>query len=142
MANSVTTPIYPKEDQRDRWEERADDMGMSLSEFIQAMTEAGMKKFDASVQPDESAGELREQRNELKAELDRARERIENLETRLYEGERQTIIQFVEDNPGATFEEIGQHVADTVPIRVSNQLDSLEGEALRAESGGYYPAEE
>jgi hypothetical protein len=55
---------------------------MSVSEFMQAMVETGLKKFDATVNPDETARELREQRNEL----DHARTRIERFETRLYQG--------------------------------------------------------
>jgi len=42
----------------------------SMSEFMEAMVEAGLKKFDTSnVEPDETNRELREQRNELKGEL-------------------------------------------------------------------------
>jgi hypothetical protein len=44
---------------------------------MQSMVEAGMKKFDGSVEPDETNHELREQRNDLKDELDRTRSRVE-----------------------------------------------------------------
>jgi len=115
----------------------------SRSEFVEAMIEAGLKKFDTSeVEPDETNHELREQRNHLKAELDRARDRIQELEDTVYHGERQTITEFVEDNPGATYDEIIQHVIDTVPGRVTDQLDDLEGDVLRVEDDGYYLREE
>jgi hypothetical protein len=75
---------YPTKQQHARWKQEAEDMDMSLSEFIQAMTEAGLKKFDAEVPPDESLRELRQQRNELKRELDRVRDRVRDLEAELY----------------------------------------------------------
>jgi chromosome segregation ATPase len=114
---------------------------MSLSEFIQAMTEAGIKKFDARVEPDETNRELREQRNDLKAELDRARERIDKLEERLLTDERAAVREHVEDNPGADFQSILEHVRDTAPKRVNKHLDTLEGEAISAANGHYHPIE-
>ena len=141
MSDSRHAATYPTEEQYQRWQDRADDLGMSMSEFMEAMVEAGMKKFDVSVEPDETNRELREQRNELKTELDRARDRIQELEDAVYHGERRTIKQYVEDNPGATYDEVIQHVIDTVPQRVTTHLDDLEGDELRYVDGGYYPAE-
>jgi predicted RNase H-like nuclease (RuvC/YqgF family) len=105
------------------------------------MVEAGRKKFDASVEPDETVRELREQRNDLKAELEHARERIDKLESQLHRGERETIRRFVKENPGATRGEIGQRLADTVPERLTPHLDALEGEQLERRDDGYYPTE-
>lgn len=130
---------YPTPDQYEDWKADADEMDMSVSEWMQAMIEAGRKKFDAQVEPDESAEELRRQRNDLKAELERARERIDELETHLHHGEQEAIRQFIEENPGATFEEITQHVIDTVPQRVNRHLDELEGDAVVVDDDEYYP---
>jgi len=140
--NNVAT--YPSDEQLERWEDRCEEMGFrSRSEFVEAMVEAGLKKFDASeVDPDETNRELRNQRNDLKAELDRARDRIQELEDAVYHGERQAITEFVEENPGATYDEIIQHVIDTVPGRVTDHLDDLEGDVLRVEDDGYYLREE
>lgn len=139
MTNSHHVATYPTKDQYRRWKSQADDMGMSMSEFIEAMAEAGMKKFDVDVEPDETNRELREQRNELKGELDRARDRVRELEDAVYHGERRTIKRYVEENPGATYEEIIQQVIDTVPQRVTMHLDDLEGDGLRHEDGAYHP---
>lgn len=133
---------YPSAEQYGRWKEHAEELDMSVSEYMQAMIEAGSKKFTATVEPDETVRELREQRNDLKMELDRARSRIETLEERLHHTERATVREFVEDNPGAEFRDIVQAVVDSVPERVNHHLDALEGEALRHESGGYYPTGE
>jgi len=132
---------YPTPEQYETWKEEADDMDMSTSEWMQAMIEAGRKKFDAQIDPDESAQELREQRNDLKDQLDLARDRIEELETQLHHGEQEVVRQFVRDNPGATFSEIVQHVQDTVPERVNQHLDELEGDALYVDGDEYHPLE-
>lgn len=143
MSDTQPAMTYPTEDQYQRWKDRAAEMDMSVSEFMQAMIEAGMKKFNANaVEPDESASELRRQRNDLKDELQAARERIDKLERDLYGGERRAVIEYVHNNPSATYGEIQQHIIDTVPSRVNRVLDTLEGEAIRAENGTYYPLED
>jgi hypothetical protein len=138
MAESKHAATYPTHQQHDRWAARADELGMSTSEFIEAMVEAGMKTFDASVNPDETNRELRQQRDDLKEELDRARERIQELEDAVYHGERQTIKEYVQTNPGAPYDEIIRHVARTVPERVTAHLDDMEGEELLFEDDRYY----
>ena len=138
MANSRHAATYLSEEQYERWQARAEEMGMSMSEFIESMGEAGMKKFSATVEPDETNQELREQRRQLKDELDHARSRIQELEDMVYQGERRTIERYVESNPGATYDEIIQHIIDTVPSRVTTQLGDLEGDMLRYEDEGYY----
>ena len=130
---------YPTPEQYQGWKGDAKEMDMSVSEWMQAMIEAGRKKFDAQVERDESAEQLRRQRNDLKAELDRARSRIDELETQLHHGEQEAVREFVEENPGATFDDITRHVIDTVPERVNRHLDELEGDALYVDDDGYYP---
>ena len=130
---------YPTNQQYAQWKDHAEDLDMSVSEYMQSMIEAGRKKFDATVEPDETNRDLRAQRNDLRDELDHARGRIESLEDRLHHGERATIRRYVAETPGVTYDEIIQHVIDTVPGRVTQHLDDLEGEDLRAEDGAYYP---
>lgn len=141
-AETATATTYPPTEQYEQWKEQADRLDMTTSEFIQSMTEAGRKKFGVAVEPDETSQELREQRNDLKQQLEQARERIETLEERLYHGERQQIKQFLEDHPGASYAEILQHIADTLPERVNKQLEEMEGTTVRVEDGDFYPAEE
>jgi len=135
---------YPTPEQYDGWKEEASELDMSVSEWIQAMVEAGRKKFNARVEPDESAKELREQRNDLKEELTHARDRIAKLEQRIHHSERREIIDHVENNPGATYGEIGQRLSDTVPDRLRPHLDALEGTELSVIDDGekerFYPA--
>jgi len=141
MSDSRHVATYPAEEQYRRWENQANTVGMSLSEFVEAMVEAGLKKFEPTVDPDMTNQELRDQRDELKQELDHARTRIQQLEDAAYHGERRTIKRFVEQNPGVGYDEIMQHVIDTVPQRVTTQLDELEGAEIQNTDARYYPAQ-
>jgi len=73
------TSVYPPDEQRERWEQRADELDMSVASFVAAMTEAGMKKFERDIEPDHTRAELKAQRADLLDELNQARERIERL---------------------------------------------------------------
>ena len=132
---------YPTSQQYERWKSRAEELDMSVSEFMQAMIEAGMKKFDVTVAPDETARELRRQRNGLKEELDSARNRIQQLERRLHQEEGDVIVRYVAENPGASYQDIAKHVVETAPQWVNDHLDTMEGERVRQAQDGYYPIE-
>lgn len=138
-SETQPTMTYPTNEQHARWKQIAEEMGMSLSEFIQAMTEAGLKKFEVDVTPDESASELRRQRNDLKRELDRARDRVTKLEEQVQTRERETILSFVDENPGADLSGIIQELIETTSDRAPKQVEHLVtvGE-LRYEDGEYY----
>lgn len=138
-SDTQPTMTYPTEAQHARWKEEADAMDMSLSEFLQAMTEAGLKKFTVDVEPDESVSEIRRQRNDLKRELDRARNRISNLEEQLQTREREAIKSFVSENPGAELDEIIQHLIEGASDRAPKQVEHLVavGE-LQYEDGEYH----
>lgn len=144
MGDPKRAVAYPTEEQYERWKEQAEERGFSsVSKFIQAMTEAGLKKFEASVGPDETHEELREHRNDLRRELNAARDRIQSLEGQLYRGERGEIVEFVRENPGVDYAEVVQHIIDETPRRVTEHLEDLLGdEVVEGEGGGYYPAEE
>lgn len=143
MASKDTQPAmtYPPESLYEDWTTQAEEMEMSVSEWMQAMIEAGRKGFQNSVSLDETELELRQQRNDLKRELRNARDRIEDLEDRLHEGERAAIIDYVRRNPGATYEEVVQHVQDSAPGRIDAVLESLEGDKLLYDEQGYYTNE-
>lgn len=132
---------YPNEDQYDQWKNHAEEMDMSISEFMKNMVEAGRKKFDGSgIEPDESAADLREQRNDLRSELDHARQRIKRLEKQLHQGEQRAIKEFVAENPGSEYREIVESVQQTVPERVRSHLETMEGADLDRQEGVYYAA--
>ena len=127
---------YPSEDTKERWQQRAVDMGMSMSEFLEAMTEAGLKKFSRDVQPDESREELRRKRNDLRDELKRARDRIEELEEQVHVSEREAILDYLEKNPGSDYRDLVQHVTDTANGRITRLLDKMEGTDIEFDENG------
>lgn len=115
---------------------------MSVSEFIQAMTEAGMKKVESvEVKPDETRQELRSDRNRLQDELKQAHETIRYLENQTHTTERQEILDFLDENPGADYDDIVNQIIGTAPERIADHLDALSDE-IQVEEGHYYPVEE
>lgn len=132
---------YPPDEQRERWDERADELDMGRSEFVAAMVEAGMKEFDRDVEPDFTKAELKQQRSELLEELNQARERISRLEEQVYQGERQIVLNFIEDNPSAEYWDIMHHLNESQEGRLTDILDFLtvEGEIMSNGEGQYFP---
>ena len=142
-SDTQPTMTYPSNRQHARWKQEAEDMDMSLSEFIQAMTEAGLKKFDVDIEPDESISEVRRQRNDLKRELDRTRDRASKLEEQLQTREREAITSFVEAHPGTELRDIIQEIIETTSDRVPKQVEHLVAIGdLRYEDGEYYSNDE
>jgi len=140
---------YPTVDQYERWKDRAAELDMSVSEFVQSMVEAGIKVdkgFEVELERDETRQELRAQRNDLRDELEHARNRIDELEEHLYCGERAALIDHVQENPGISHGELGQYLVDTVSNRLPDYIEELEGEEIRIEHGSendrYYPVDE
>jgi predicted nuclease with TOPRIM domain len=133
MARSAT---YISEETKQRWLENAKEMGMSESEWVQAMVEAGLKKFSRDVQPDETRDGLRRKLNDLRNELKRARDRILELETQVHLSEREAIVEYLEDNPGAEYRDIVQHVVNTANSRVARLLDRMEGDDIEIDEQG------
>ncbi|WP_312908176.1 hypothetical protein [Natronosalvus caseinilyticus] len=142
MGKQAST--YPPEEQRERWKKRADELDMSMSEFLASMTEAGIKKFERDVEPDFTKAELREQRADLLEELNQSRERIQKLEQQVYRGERQAILDFIEDNPAAEYHEILSRIQQTAGKRLTDHLDflTIEGEIESNTSEQYFVVED
>lgn len=136
------TVTYPTNEQHARWKARAKKMDRSLSGFIKEMVEAGMKKFDATVEPDATRQELRDQRDDLKAELDHSRKRISKLEDRLMRSDSAELRWYVAEHPGASFEDITDHLRATVPERANEHLTAMEGESIEVHDDAYYPVPE
>ena len=142
MSNDTQPAMcYPTSDQYERWSQKAEEFDMTKSEFIQAMVETGIKKFDATVEPDETNHELREQRNDLKDELNRTRNRVAELEEQVHRGERAAVHKYLENHPeGVEFGEIVQQIIDTAPERINRHLEDLEGEEICIKDDRYYLA--
>jgi len=97
-----------------------------------------MKTFSRDVEPDESAAELRQERNELLNELETLRQRVEFLEQKAYTTEREKIEGFVKQNPGAVEADIEQAYIQDAPSRVQEHIEALIGETIDyADDEGY-----
>lgn len=67
MSDTQPATTYPTAQLYDQWTEAADANDMSTSEWMEAMIEAGRKKFSiADVEPDEEKTEIRRERAQLK----------------------------------------------------------------------------
>lgn len=139
---TATAMSYPPKALYEEWKSEAEDWDTSVSAWIQHMVESGRKQFDTEIAVDEDALELREQRNDLKRELKRTRERVEELEDQLHSGERAELLSFLKENPGATYDEVTQHLGETVPGRVQELLERLEGSEIEKDGRGFYRAED
>jgi len=85
MSHHVAT--YPTEEQYEYWKRDADEMDIPMSEYVEIMVQAGRSKIQIRTETDSNRRSIREQRDDLKEELDHARRRIEQLENRLIEEE-------------------------------------------------------
>lgn len=135
MSKQAAT--YVTDEQHTRWKSNADGRDMSFSAWLEAMVEAGMKKFEPRVTPTESVTDLQEQRSDLRSELEQARERISHLETQLYSGEQQAIIDHLKKNDGAALGELVQMSIERSPERIHSNLDQL-GTDVTHENETYY----
>lgn len=137
-SDTTTATTYPPESLYNQWADHAEDLDIPISQFLIRMVEAGRKQIDISTVADDSLQELRQQRADLRAEVERERQRVQELERQLYRTAQSDIVDYVEDNPGATTPEIMQHIADTVPARVASHLDALEEDKLDHRDDGFY----
>lgn len=143
MSETQPATTYPPVQLYNQWTDEAEDMDMSTSEWMEAMIEAGRKKFEPSdVHYDEDRTALRQDRARLQDNLAETQAQIDQLQDDLTNTDRATIIEYVNENPGATDDEIIQHLQNTLLDRVIRHLTELEGDTLRLEENRYYPRED
>jgi len=73
-------------------------------------------------------------------ELEERDRTIKSLRQQLKDTEKKTVIEFVAENPGATYGDIRQHLLNTNRGRMSSMLAEMEGAELRVEDGKFYAA--
>jgi hypothetical protein len=124
--------------ERDVWEAEAEEMGASLSQYVQMMAIAGRKKFNRQVEPDMTKADLQREVGRMMRELEERDKSIKSLRRQLKSTERESVISFVEENPGASYGDIRQHLMNTNRGRMASMLAEMEGAELRAEDGKFY----
>lgn len=139
LAEDTTqATVYPPKDLYATWREHAEELDMSLSKFTISMVEAGRKQFSVDSEADESIRRLRQESADLQREVERKRDRIAELERQLGQTIQRDIVEYVAENPGVTAPQIIQRMVETMPARVSNQIDLLLGEELSYTDDGFY----
>jgi hypothetical protein len=126
-ANDATAQVRLSSERRDQWDEHADELtNGNRSDFIKSMVEAGRKKFDADVSPDEPTDEIRRERNRLRRENEELREENERLYDRLdTAGTRGAIVSYLREHGDATFDRLIEHVSGGVTERVNDHIDAM-----------------
>ncbi|SNR64828.1 hypothetical protein [Halorubrum vacuolatum] len=140
ISNDKTTAhAYPPKEIYNAWGEHAEELNMSISQYIIRMVESGRKNINMEDSSSDTLRELLQQRATLSRQVERQRDRIKDLERQLEQTSQSEIASFVTENPGVQTPVIIQHVADTVPGRVAGHLDALEGSLIERRDSGYYP---
>jgi hypothetical protein len=137
MPQGQHAATYVPEELLEDWDEMAEEMDMSRSEWLLAMVEAGRKKFDRDIQPDESKRDLRRRNTELWNDYQEASEERDRLRKQLRLTEGRAIVEFVEDNPGCRYEEIAQHLVENQGSRLTKMLDAMNGDELEIDEDGH-----
>lgn len=136
MAQKELAGAWVPAEQKKRWEELAEERGMSLSEWMSAMVEAGLKKFDRDIQPAESKDDLRKRNTELWNDFQTVAKERDRLQKQLRQTEQLAIIEFVEENQGCKYKEIAQHLRQNRGSRLTKLLDVLDGEEIEIDEDG------
>ena len=137
MPQGQHAATYVPEELLEDWDEMAEEMDMSRSEWLLAMVEAGRKKFDRDIQPDESKRDLRRRNTELWNDYQEASEERDRLRKQLRLTEGRAIVEFVEKNPGCRYEEIAQHLVENQGSRLTKMLDAMNGDELEIDEDGH-----
>ena len=136
MTQKELAGAWVPAEQKERWEELAEERGMSLSEWMSAMVEAGLKKFDRDIQPAESKDDLRKRNTELWNDFQAVATERDRLQKELRQTERLAIIEFVEENQGCKYKEIAKHLRQNRGSRLTKLLDVLDGEEIEIDEDG------
>jgi len=95
-SEKVTAVTYPPATLYSDWQDHAEEVDMSISQFILRMTEAGRNHVDLEDVAQRSIQELHEQNTDLQRELKRQRARNEELERKLRMTVHGEILEFIE----------------------------------------------
>lgn len=139
MAEKIRAVTRITVEQDERWRLRSDELGYpSLSQFIGAMTESGLKKFDGSVVTKQTQDKGINTNDSISLELDAAHDEITQLQSQLAREGRDNIVEFVKKKDGPTYSEIVKHIIESTPARVTSQLEAILGDELIVDENGRY----
>lgn len=136
-ADRVSVRTYVPEYQRDEWDEHADELDMSRSEFVRCMVQAGRRGFFDDAAPDGETGSPASERSgstEREAE-DSSRDDDpagEGLETRIIEALRAEGYRSWDELLAAMTEDIEERLEATL-----QELQAADEVRYSGRNGGY-----
>jgi len=104
--------------QREEWDTHAEELGMSRSEFVRSMVQAGRRGFGAS--PDQDS---------------QPQSAEEGGETTSGDQLREQIIDSIEQRGSLSWDELIETVAGDIEARIEEELDELQQEGTVRHSG-------
>lgn len=111
-TDRVSIKTYVPRDQKERWVEHADSLGMSQSEFIRTMVQAGRRDFE--IEPGTTGSEP-------------VNPQGETLENR--------VTEILAANGPLSWEELHESVRDDLSDRLESALETLQAENIVQHSG-------
>lgn len=136
MPQGHHVATYVPEKQYEDWKEKSEEMDMSMSEWVMGMVEAGQKKFDRDIQPDESKRELRKRNTDLWKDFQAATEERDRFRKQLLQTEQPEILEFIGKNQGCRYKEIAKHLAQNRGSRLTQMLDVMDGDEIEIDEEG------
>ena len=124
-TNRTSIKVYVPVYQKDLWTEDAEQLGMSQSEYVRTMVQAGRRGF-------EGTSETAEQTTEQEGRSEDATPGVEGLETR--------VLDVLSEEPHLDWEELVERLAGDFENRLDDTLGQLQEEnrvQYSGRHGGY-----
>lgn len=128
-TESTVVTTYVPAYQKAEWEEHADDLGMSQSEFVRSMVQAGRRGF-GSIDGDERTSEYVDGTNSTGQQ----NSTTNSVEDRGFEGSNprgklsETVLQTLEKNGPLSWDELVEEVVGDVEDRLDEAIYELQTE--------------
>lgn len=123
-TSRVVVQTYLPAYQRDHWDEHADELDMSRSEFVKTMVQAGRRVFDGNVVPQEPDDE--------QASSESSGDGDENLDDR--------VIEILDQDGPLQWDDLLREISGDIETRLENTLQILQDEnsvRYSGRAGGY-----
>ena len=124
-TSRVAVQTYLPEYQRDEWDAHADELGMSRSEFVKAMVQAGRKGFEDDSKPDSEPVVSEPPDHESK-------EQVDGLTGETLEG---TVVDALANAEHLSWDELLAATADDIETRLEDTLQALQADGRVRYSG-------
>lgn len=139
--NIQPTMCYPSVDEYEYWKKQADEMDITVNEWILTMVQLGDTKLKKGHEPPNASENIHRRIRCLRTELRNTELTLDRIDKKLRSVERHEIISFIDNNPGAEADEIVEYIKKSTPSRVNTHLEMLTFEELTRKDGGFFVSE-